>query len=480
MKKGPPDSTGIETLSTWTPTLIFCCLVLTALLSYRATKGLIEDNTSVIHTQEVIEQVLISTSSLNIAESGQRGYILTGDQLYLEKYHQSLQLVDKHLQELKALTVDNSARQVQVEQLAVLVKRRVAIMQSVLDSYRTDGLEQGKQVLIHGGGLQTMTELMAVAQQIYTDEKKLLRDRSTNSIQSRDYALNSFIIGGIFSTTLVLFCYYILINDLRHRKQVAQELAKARDKLEQRVMERTLELEQSNRELQEFAFVASHDLQEPLRKIQVFGDRLRDKTSVQLDGSALDYLARMQNAAKRMQSLINDLLMFSRVSSDQRPLESVDLNLIAKEVLSDLEGSVEHYGGQVDVVHPLPVINADPLQMRQLLQNIVSNALKFHRLDVAPEVSIIWQNRLNFEDFQTSEKFYEIAISDNGIGIDQQYFEKIFVPFQRLHGKSEYEGTGIGLSVCRKIIERHHGYIRVMTNPSGQGTVLTIGFPVNV
>lgn len=478
-EKSPPVNTIIQTSSIWTPILIFCCLVLTAGLSYRATTGLIEDNAWVIHTQEVVEQVLEVTSNLRDAESRQRGFILAGDKQYLDHYHQSLQLVDKHLQELKHLTVDSPARQAQVNQLGVLVERRIAIMEKVLDSYRTGGVEQSKQVLIHGGGLQTMGELMAVAEQIYTDEKKLLGERSTNSMQSRNHALNSFIIGGTFSTALVLFCYYLLIIDLRHRKQVTKALSEARDKLEQRVMERTRELEQSNRELQEFAFIASHDLQEPLRKIQIFGDRLHNKIIGQLDESALDYLTRMQNAAKRMQGLISDVLVLSQVTKDQKPLESVDLNIIAKEVLEDLEGSIEHFAGHVDI-HELPVINADPLQMRQLLQNMVSNALKFHRLGVVPEISITWQNRPNFEDFQVSEEFYEIAITDNGIGIDQQYLEKIFMPFQRLHGKSEYEGTGIGLAICRKIVERHRGHIRVMTAPSGQGTVFTISFPVNV
>jgi len=469
----------IESPAFWTPIIIFCCLILTATASYQATKGLIEDNERVFHTQEVIEQILNLSFNLTTAESRQRGYLITGDKLYLDNYHQSLQQVEQHLQDLKALTIDNPAQQSRLQRLQILKERRIAALQKVLDSYRNYGPIVGKMAFLENAGLQKMNEFKQLIDQFYTEEKKLLKARSITSAQSKGKALNSLIIGGIFSATLVLFSYYLIINDLRRRKQAAKELAEARDNLEEKVMVRTLELEQSNRELNEFAFIASHDLQEPLRKIQVFGDRLRQKSNSQLDNAALDYLDRMQNAAKRMHRLINDLLAFSRVSNNQGAIETVDLNLIVKEMLSDLEGSIDHYGGHVQT-RSLPVVIADPLQMLQLFQNITSNALKFHRPAVSPEVSIIWQNETSFEAGQATEKFYEIAITDNGIGIDQQYIDKIFVPFQRLHGKSEYEGTGIGLAVCRKIVERHNGYIRVMAAPSGQGTVFIIGLPVTV
>jgi len=261
---------------------------------------------------------------------------------------------------------------------------------------------------------------------------------------------------------------------------MTEAFANARDNLEAKVIERTKELEQSNRELQEFAYIASHDLQEPLRKIQVFGDRLKNKIGNKLDNTAQDHLERMQNAAKRMHTLINDLLLFSRVTANSQAEEFqiVDCNLIAKDVLSDLEGSIEHYGGEVSI-DTLQSVNANPLQIRQLLQNILSNALKFHRVDALPEISVSWHNQISFDDADAKENFYEIAITDNGIGIDQQYVDKIFIPFQRLHGKNEYEGTGIGLAVCRKIIERHHGYIHVLPAPSGQGTQFILGFPVH-
>jgi light-regulated signal transduction histidine kinase (bacteriophytochrome) len=323
-----------------------------------------------------------------------------------------------------------------------------------------------------------MRQIAVLTDKIETEEKQLLKKRSLRSNQSRDYALRGLVIGAIFTTTLVFFSYYLLVIDLRRRQQNEKALADARDNLELRVLERTRELEQSNRELQEFAYIASHDLQEPLRKIQVFGDRLKLKAADYLDETALDYLERMQNSAKRMQTLINDLLQFSRISakSTAEDFVQVDLNRILQDVLSDLEGSLEHYAGTVSV-DSLPAIKANPLQIRQLLQNMLSNALKFHRPGVPPEVNVNWHNQTMFSDVDNHEKYYEIAISDNGIGIDPQYADKIFVPFQRLHGKNEYDGTGVGLAICRKIIEKHHGYIHALPAPTGQGTLFVLGFP---
>jgi PAS domain S-box-containing protein len=249
-----------------------------------------------------------------------------------------------------------------------------------------------------------------------------------------------------------------MISDITQRKQDEEELRSA-----------TIRLEQSNRELQDFAFVASHDLQEPLRKIQAFGDRLKTKYGTTLDETALDYLQRMQGAAARMQTLINDLLTFSRVTSKSKPFESVDLEEITRAVLSDLEIRIEQTGATVDVA-PLPVIDADPTQMRQLIQNLLSNALKFQKSDVKPHIKIA-ADRVN-----SAADFCEITVTDNGIGFEEKYADRIFTLFQRLHGRSEYEGTGVGLAVCRRIVERHGGQIKAESVPQA-GAKFIISIP---
>jgi len=240
-------------------------------------------------------------------------------------------------------------------------------------------------------------------------------------------------------------------------------------------------LERSNRELQDFAYMSSHDLQEPLRKVQAFAGLLREDYGPALDDTARDYMTRMQNAAARMQSLIEGLLCYSRVTTQARPFARVDLSQIAKEVVVDLETHIADVNGTVEV-QVLPAIDAEPLQMRQLLQNLIGNALKFHREGVAPVVTV--RGRLlnghgpNGNGTGAAEgQICEISVEDNGIGFDEKYADRVFQIFQRLHGRGTYEGAGIGLSVCRKITERHGGSIAVRSVP-GRGSNFTVTLPV--
>jgi PAS domain S-box-containing protein len=272
-------------------------------------------------------------------------------------------------------------------------------------------------------------------------------------------------------------------KDVEFLTSVASQIAMSIErKRAQDQLERTAAmLSQSNRELQDFASVASHDLQEPLRKIQAFGDRLKQKCEQQLTDDGRDYLERMLNAAHRMQTLINDLLTFSRVTTKAQPFSRVDLNVIAREVLSDLEVRIEQAGASVEL-SALPVIDADPLQMRQLLQNLIANALKFRKPDEPTIVKIFAQSDSLIAEgstfsFSTPDR-WTISIADNGIGFDEKYLDRIFTVFQRLHGRNAYEGTGVGLAVCRRIVERHRGSITAKSQP-GQGATFIVTLPAN-
>jgi PAS domain S-box-containing protein len=236
-------------------------------------------------------------------------------------------------------------------------------------------------------------------------------------------------------------------------------------------------LQQSNRELQDFAYVASHDLQEPLRKVQAFADRLSSKYAAALDGGGLDYLERMRGAAERMQKLIQDLLTFSRVSTKAQPFVAVNLDQITREVLSDLEVSIEQAGAAVEVSE-LPMLQADPLQMRQLMQNLIGNALKFRLPDRQPVIKIFGRHAKTINRGRMRTDAWEISVSDNGIGFEEKYLDRIFTVFQRLHGRTEYEGSGVGLAVCRKIAERHNGRITAKSKP-GEGATFTVTLPIN-
>ncbi|MEW5802462.1 MAG: MEDS domain-containing protein [bacterium] len=228
-------------------------------------------------------------------------------------------------------------------------------------------------------------------------------------------------------------------------------------------------LEKSNQELQDFAFAASHDLQEPLRKIQSFGDQLKVKYFDHLGAEGRDYLERMQSAAKRMQALIRALLSYSRVTTMAEPFSTISLTGLAREVVADLETRVRETGGRVRI-EDLADLEADPNQMRQLFQNLICNALKFHGRE-KPLIRIYGQKN-------HSSAQYRIFIQDNGIGFDEKYLDRLFIPFQRLHGRSSgYEGTGMGLAICRKIVERHGGTITARST-QGKGSTFMITLPV--
>ncbi len=227
------------------------------------------------------------------------------------------------------------------------------------------------------------------------------------------------------------------------------------------------ELSRSNAELEQFASIASHDLQEPLRKVQTFAAQLNAKESQNLSEQGQDFLRRMSDAAGRMRSLIDDLLVFSRVSTQGHPFTSVNLGHVISQVLIDLEVSIEESRAQVRV-GLMPTIEADPLQMRQLFQNLLGNALKFRRPGVTPELRV---------EAHVADHIAQLTVSDNGIGFDEQYATRIFRAFERLHGARGYPGTGIGLALCRKIIERHHGTITA-TSEVDHGASFTVRLPV--
>jgi len=240
---------------------------------------------------------------------------------------------------------------------------------------------------------------------------------------------------------------------------------------EQTLHEQADKLARSNAELEQFAYVASHDLQEPLRKIQAFGDRLKGKYESTLGPEGIDYLTRMQNAAARMQILIQDLLSLSRVASHAKPFAAVDLGDVAAVVISDLEVRITERNGRVEA-SGLPVVFGDRGQLAQLLQNLIGNGLKFQKPGENPLVKVS-SEAVTLPDGAAG---WRITVEDNGIGFDEKYRDRIFQIFQRLHGRNEYEGTGIGLAICRKIVERHGGVIAAHSSP-GAGAKFVITLP---
>jgi len=257
-------------------------------------------------------------------------------------------------------------------------------------------------------------------------------------------------------------------TDIHEQKTMAQAL-------EQKVKERTLELQAANEELEKrntelasFAYVSSHDLQEPLRKIHTFISRIEETDLDKMTADGKHYFERIKLSATRMQALINDLLSFSRTNAMEKDFENINLNQLLDDVRRDLQDAILQSNAVFDI-SPFPVMKVVRFQFHQLFTNLISNAIKFAKAGVAPVIKIN-------SEFITAEKRYHITVTDNGIGFSHEYNTRIFEVFQRLHSKSEYEGTGIGLAICKKIVENHHGVISAEGRP-GEGAVFHIYIP---
>jgi signal transduction histidine kinase len=249
--------------------------------------------------------------------------------------------------------------------------------------------------------------------------------------------------------------------------------------LNRQLLENIASLEQANKDLDRFAFMASHDLQEPLRKIRMFSDRLALKYNEMMDEDGRTNIQRIHKAAERMQNLITDILTFSKISVDTPSFINCDMNALIDEVLVDLDEEIKAKSGRV-VVEKLPTLSVNPSLIKPLFHNLIGNALKYCKKDINPVVKISSEisSQLNGQINQpTSPKYCRIYIQDNGIGFDQKYAEEIFGMFKRLHHNSEFQGTGIGLALCKKIVEQHKGYISARSKIN-EGSTFIISLPV--
>jgi signal transduction histidine kinase len=249
--------------------------------------------------------------------------------------------------------------------------------------------------------------------------------------------------------------------------------------LNKRLLENISRLETANKDLDLFAFMASHDLQAPLRKIRMFSDRLMASPENNLGKEGKLYLSRIQEVSKRMQDLINDILRFSKIAVETQSFEAVDLNGVIEEVLSEMEGVIREKHAEI-TIDPLPVLPASTVLMGPLFSNLISNSLKYGKKTEPPRIRIRYEEGPALKSANGRElegRYGRIYIEDNGIGFDQKYAEQIFDMFRRLHSNAEYEGTGIGLALCKKIVEMHNGFISALGRP-GEGAVFIVALPL--
>lgn len=302
--------------------------------------------------------------------------------------------------------------------------------------------------------------------------------QAENRLKAYEANQNAMFMLSFFGVVM-LFIVFISFSKMRREILI-------NEKNTSEINQINVELKSMNENLENFAYVASHDLNEPLRKIRTFGDLIKDELEEEEYDKKMisSHLNRMQDASKRMQQLIEDLLSYSRVTRQYELADKIDLNEVISAVINDLEIPIKESNADIQIKNLPSNIKADAVQMRQLFQNLISNSLKFRKPDVRPEIIIktteVSASELPIEELKSNnqQEYWKIAVTDNGIGFEQKYVEKIFAVFQRLHGRSDYEGTGIGLSICKKICENHKGAISAISE-EGKGTTFFVFLPRN-
>ncbi len=441
-------------------------LIFVGVLSYRSMVQNGEDRRWVAHTHEVLEDIEGLLTELDDAETGQRGYVITGEDVYLGPYNDAVGRVPQDLKKLRELTFDNPVQQHSLDQLGPLVASKLAELQKVIDTRRQKGAGAAVEGVREGLGKRTMDEIRVVVAGTKREEERLLAQRSSELDANSRRTRTVIVIGNALAFLFLSLACVVIGREMSQRRRAEDDVRHLNSDLERRVAERTAELAErardlarSNGELQQFAYVASHDLQEPLRMVASFTQLLAKRYKDKLDDDAREFITFAVDGAMRMQTLISDLLSYSRVGTQGKPFERTECDSVLDRALSGLRLAIKDAGAVIKH-DPLPAVLADPVQLSQLFQNLVTNAIKF-RATKAPHVQI---------SAEKDGDDWKISVRDNGIGISPEHADRIFVIFQRLHTKTEYPGTGIGLAICKKIVERHGGRIWVEPSPGGGST----------
>jgi signal transduction histidine kinase len=428
------------------------------------------------HTREVQGTIQDLLVSLNDAETGRRGFIATGDSNYLAVVDGAAAKSPAIVHRLSDLTRDNPAQQGNAQELARLVGDRLELLRQTAQPGGQDVAVQEEK----RNGLAVSTRLGQVMAEMTAEESRLL-DRRKQATAAADVEADALLIAGAIATILLLLWAYRIVRQYaagrdRAESEVRQANRQLQDKIEQmdrlnheledRVQERTASLERSNRDLQQFAFVASHDLQEPLRMVVSYLGLLGKACQNKLDADAEKYMQFAADGAARMQTLIRDLLAYAQAGSQAPVLTPTRLNEVVSQARYSLLESIRETGAEI-TIGPLPDVEVDPLKLSLVFQNLLSNAIKFRRPEEKPRIHI---------EVRKGAGEWLVSVRDQGIGFDTRYAEKIFGAFQRLHGKSEYPGTGIGLAICKRIIEGHGGRIWAEAHP-GEGATFHFTLP---
>lgn len=429
----------------------------------------------VSHTKDVLAAGDDLLVTLMEAESNQRGFLLTRDQTFESRYIADRDQLRGKLQLLRRLTIDNPKQQANIQRLSLLLETRTGMMQRVLAGKIGESPEELQAALEIRHSAAVMSDIRQMFSTITAEENRLLGLRIRKQRITEIQLGLSFTSGIGISIALLYWAYGLIHQYAARRDEAEREIRTLNADLELRIEERSAELQQanqqlsqSNRDLTQFAYVASHDLQEPIRTLGSYAGLLGRKYEGKLDAQADKYIRHIVDGAKRMQSLVQDLLMYSRVGTQALKREVVDMTSVLENAKENLKLAISER--QARISHdPLPALNVDGGRLTLVFQNLIGNALKFSKPGQDPEIHI---------RARRAEREWLFEVTDNGIGFEPEYAEKIFVIFQRLHGIGVYPGTGMGLAICKRIIDAHGGRIWAESEV-GVGSTFSFTLPVD-
>lgn len=448
-------------------------LLVIATILYIQVNDLVDDNHSVTHTNEVKLSLAQTLSSFKDSESAQRGYMLTKDSVFLQPYNSSVENARTAIDHLFQLTGSNKEQRENVKKLDTLATLRFSGFYTTINSFFGARSEiDRRQILLKEKSM--MDSIRKQINKMESFEMRLMEKRAGTDVNPALFAPVATISLVFFSLAVLAFSYYRITLDLKLLEKNVDQMKSLNTEL----LEKNRQLEITNEELDSFNYISSHDLQEPARKIRTFISMIEEAGYDNLSEKNKHNFQRIQAAAIRIQELLQDLLTYSQLNKKNIDFAEIDLNHVLKKVRENLSGYISKTNAVIRN-NQLPTINGIAFQMEQLFAHLIANSLKYKQPEVVPELqinySIINSKEMNMEQL-TKEHYHKISFIDNGVGFDQDQSHKIFELFTQLHNGTRYGGTGVGLTICKKIVQNHNGFIKAKSKIN-EGAVFEIYLP---